>query len=403
MTTSSALSPIELAEAILRTAREAPAVVRSEQRVYGEDSDASYFQDVALSALRGEPKSDGARERLNRYRAELDVEIRDHRSREGQRARRVVREMRRSAWEYRSPMGVSSTSEVGFTTPQYLVDAWAKFRSPAKAFTEQTTLLPLPEYGLQVNIPSFASSTSVASQTELSGVSETDPSGANLQAELETLTGQVSISQQLYDRGGATGLGFDTIVLAQLADQLHAAVDSYVLAQALANAATVTDAASFTWALFLEDLASGREKLADTAGTRLLATHVFLTSDLFGYVTRQVDDDHRPILSPDSSAIVAAIATGDSKWNSWTGVHLGQAELHTDDNLPAVGANTQVVVSRPQETYSFVGDEMSFAYEDTGAQTLSVLVGLRCYVAAITRFPKSVASLSGATYPLTLL
>jgi hypothetical protein len=384
-------------------------VITSEPRVYGPGSTRSYFQDVALASVR-EPGSDEAGERLARYGKELEVAITAPTSAaeraEGRRALAIQGEYRR---EYRrggdqaETRAASSTTIAGFTTPEYLIADWAAYRSPIPAFRDQTTKLPLPEFGLQVNVPSFAGASTFSTQTEDDGVSETEPTGSNIQTSIVTQAGQVTLSQQLYDRGGLPGLAFDKILVAQMMSQLEASVDSYVLTQALANSASVTDSSAFSFADFLQDVASAREKLSDSVGTRLLATHIFSTSDLFGYVTRQVDSENRPILTPDSGAIVQALAMNDPKWNSWTGVHLGQCRWHADDNIAATSGNTQIIVARPSEVFTFDGDEMSFAYPEPNAQELSVIVGLRAYVGVIVRFPKAIAAISGAAYPTSLV
>ena len=71
----------------------------------------------------------------------------------------------------------------------------------------------------------------------------------------------------------------------------------------------------------------------------------------------------------------------------------------SDDNIPAIGADTQILVARPEEIYTFDGQNLAFAYEETAAQNLTVQVGMRTYVGAVARFPKAVASITGTAYP----
>lgn len=373
------------------------AVVTSEPRMYGPGSEASYFQDIALASWSSAPGHSAAIANLTRYAQELDVEMAS-RSVEGLRAQKKAREIRRAGKDIETRVGANSTTIAGFTTPQWLTQYWAAYRSPDRSFTDQTMKLDLPDFGLQVNVPSFASATSFGTQTELSGTSQTDPTGTDIATNLVTQAGSVNISQQLFDRGGMSGMSFDKILITQMISQLEASVDSYVIGQALANAGTVTDA-TWSYANFLSDVAKAREQLSDTSGVRLLATHIFSSSDFFGYATRQVDSQNRPILVPDSGAIMMAAQMNDPMWSSWTGVHLGQLRWHTDDNIPALGSNTQIIVARPETVVTFDGEETSFAYPETSAQSLSVVVGLRAYVAAVVRFPKAIASISGAAYP----
>ena len=58
--------------------------------------------------------------------------------------------------------------------------------------------------------------------------------------------------------------------------------------------------------MFYQSISLAAEQLTDTAGVRLNPTHVFSTSDFFRYVTRQVDNQQRPLLVPDSNALVSA-------------------------------------------------------------------------------------------------
>lgn len=376
------------------------------ERVYGPGSDRSYFQDIALSSLRSgagaaESAVKDASDALRRYAEELDTEI-SARSPEGRRAERIIAEYRRGGGEIETRAG-SSTTIAGFTTPVYLTEHWAKYRAPVKSFTNQTTKLPLTPYGLQINVPSFTGLTTNAQQnSENSGVTTTSPSGSNIQVNLVTIAAQVPISQQLYDRGGMSGLAFDTIVGQQLLQNQDAAVDLYVITQALANAYTTTYSSSASIPNFLADLALAREGLSDTVGTRLVATHLFTTSDQFGYWSHQTDSTSGvPFIQPDSSAIVLAQSQGDPKWDSWLGVHLGPLAWHSDDNIPVAtgGSNTQLLVCRPEEIYTFDGENYTFAYPEMNAENLTVQVGLRTYVGAVVRFPKAIAAITSNAYP----
>lgn len=377
-------------------------VIHSEARVYGPaNPEHSYFQDVALSSV-NEPESYGARARLRRHAEEVDVEI-DAGSSEGARASRE-RRWQEARGETRSG---TTTTIAGFTTPNYLTELWAAFRSPDRSFVNQTRIVPLSPFGMQVNLPSFSGPAAAAQQiAENQGTATSSPSGSNLQQAITTQAGYVPISQQLKDRGGATGLGFDMILAAQIKSQLDAAVDLYTINQAIAGATAVTDNNAFSIANFYADIALAREGLTDTTGTRLKPTHVFSTSDLFSYVTRQVDGSQRPIVVPAFAAEPWAtlVSQGDSAGDGWLSHVLpGGLAWFSDDNIPAVGADTQIIVARPQEVVTFEGDPIVFAYEETHGNTLSVVVGLREYVAAVARFPKAHSTITGTAYPVTLV
>lgn len=400
-------------EKLQSESRTASAIIGYEPRTYGPARpENSFYMDLAYASSPGDARCAEAQARLARHTREVATEMKKGTT-EGRRARRAVAESvrsvdaqanRREAKDLVLRAMTSSSSSGGtFVTPQYVIDQWALWREANGSFAAQCRQLPLPDYGLEVYLPALTSGAQAGAQSETYGADELDPTAAYLSAAVQPMVGQVTISQQLYDRGGMPGMSFDQIVGVQLQEEVDKQIDAYVIAQALANAGSVSDSSSFTWTLFLQDVAKARESLSDTAGTRLLATHIFSTSDLFGYCTRQVDSQNRPILTPDSSALVAAAAMNDPKWASWTGVHLGQAAWHTDDNIPASGSNTQILVARPSEVFVWSGEPIPFVAPEANATTLSMVVSLRQYVASIPRFSKAVAAISGATYPTTLV
>jgi hypothetical protein len=387
--------------------RHSAAVVRAEPRIYGSaNPENSYFRDLVLSTQYGHPEHGPVEARLKRHGDEVRAEIRLGTA-EGRQLHRQYVELVRSHNEDRSrtELRAMSSSSATFAAPAYITDLWASYRSPYRAFADQCFPATLPEHGMQVNVPSFTGPSSVTTQSENTAVSETDPTGALLSADLVTKTGQVTLSQQLFDRGGMKGLSFDEILSRQLKEQLDAQIDAYVLAQALATAGTVTDAASFSLGAFYADLSTAREQSQDTAGNRIRTTHVFSTPDFTGHVLALVDDDHRPIVQPhyDAQPWASLAATGDPKGQAWTGTVLpGGLAWFEDGNIPASGPNTQIVVARPDTVVLFEGEPVPIIFPESYAGTLQVLIGLRSYVAAIARHAAAVQTISGSTYPTTL-
>jgi hypothetical protein len=403
----------ELRRASLKTA----AFIKSEPRTYGPaHPERSFFMDIAAlrSPYAGAMEQQGAAERLKQHAKECAVESRDA-TKEGRRVQQAWRDGNRNADpavnrdaafdEELRAMSSGSTSGGALVTPEYLVEDWAAFRTPYRAFVDQCRAFPLPPYGMQINIPAFTSTAAAGSQTENTPVAETDPSGAYLTTQLATVTGQLTVSQQLNDRGGQPGLTFDMIAAAQLKEQVDQGVDNFVLTQALANAGTVSDSSAFSISNLYGDLAKAREAMQDAAGTRLKGTHAFFTSDLWGHVTGQVDSSQRPIIVPAFTAEpwASLVANGDPKGEGWAGHVLPDGlAVFQDNNVPAVGSNSQIVVARPSEVFVFEGSPISFSYAETEAADLSVVIGLRVYVGCIVRYAKAVQAISGNTYPTTL-
>jgi hypothetical protein len=381
-----------------RYAKDAQPRVTREPRVYDTSSPHSYFMDrVTLAEGAGDAIAASAEARMARYDVELTHEIRSV-SREGRRAarvigeqcrqdavemnRRVVGERLHEARAFTSGGGATASAGSGaaaFVSPYFVEEKWAPYRGIHRTFADQCDSEPLPPYGLEVYLPAFTSATSTTQQTEAAAVSETDPSTGFQSAQVVSVNGQITLSQQLSDRGFTGGGSFDVALGKQLQQQLDEAIEKYVINQVLANAATVAGQGSFTIAGFYQDLAAGRAKLTDTAGTRLRPTHLFTTSDFYSYVTRQVDDQHRPIVVP-QFAPGFPLAQGDEQtaWSRFTGTVLPGGVLWFEaDAIPTVGttSETQLIVSAPDEAVVlFEGAPVLSIFPQTDAASLARIV-----------------------------
>ncbi len=398
----------------IRTLRESVTVVH-EPRVYTENGQHSYFRDLSIYQLGfvSEVEKKAATERLTRHAAEVRYEA-DHGDEHSREYHTRLLRSARGRVEERAPL--NTTTDGAFVTPIYMIDKWIVYRSPDRSFTNQTTILPLPPYGMQFNIPSFTSAASGAEQVltggaasinyENSGVNASTPSGSDVTVAIGTFAGVVPISQQLFDRAGFEGTGgtFDSIIIQQSQSQMFASIDAYLIAQALASATAVNQSTAATITQFYLDLATARNQLADAAGVKLPGTHVFSTSDFSGWLFSQVDTEGRPLLVPDAAAIVSR--DGDDKYAGWLGAFLpGNLKYFSNDNLPtaAPGPNTTILVGSPADMLVWAGDIVPFTAQQTYAADLSVLCGLRQYVSATVRHAAAFSYITGTGYPNTLV
>lgn len=427
-----------------------PKVVR-EPRVYSAESPHSYFTDVAAIVSEAEHFVRTAAEaRLDRYGQEVAHEIRKG-SKEGRYAERAIserarcedpdlhekraREWRAAAREFTpgrlsevravttgggATASASGGGAAAFVTPYFAMAVWAPFRGASRTFADTCDRQPLPSYGLEIYVPVFSSAAGAAIQTEGSGVTETDPSTALQPAQIETVSGQLTLTQQFHDRGFTGNGSTDVQIAKQLQQQLDQALNVYVLGQALAGAGVVTDSVAPASGTFIPnfyaDQAKAREIITDTGGVRLRPTHLFTTSDMFGYVTRQCDSTGRPIMVP-QFAPGFPIANGADDgpqsdgqtppWARFTGAVQPQGVLwFTDDCIPASGSNTQILVSAPQQAVSLYESDAPIltAFLEGGvASSLEVIVNLRTYVAAVARLASGTAVISGGAYPTSLV
>jgi hypothetical protein len=430
---------VELDQADRLSALEGVSVV-SEPSVYGPDSPHSWFRDLAATLHQGDfltPRTEDMAPKVVEDRLDRHVQDVQREARKGTEYGRAVKAMlrescreenehehrQRAEREFRVLTGgggataAAATSMSVFVSPAFLVPLWAPYRGVQRSFADQCHSEPLPPYGMNVYVPVFTGTDKVAKQAEEGNVTETIPTTGLEGSKVETLTGQVIITQQLLDRaitGG--GGGFDELLGRELAERLDQEVDLFALNTAITNGEAVTGESTYSTEGLYKDLALAREKLSDTAGTRLRPTHMFTTSDLYSYATRQVDaTTKRPILAPwvgppgFPPAVGADALDGgpEPQWSRFTGTIMpGGVLWFTDDNIPVVGTSTrtQIVVSAPEVALVLVeGSPIVTAFRETLAHKLEVIVNLRNYVAVITRHAAGSAIISSSGYTTGLV
>ena len=414
--------------------REAQARVTHEPRTYGLHSQHSFYSDCVLRRYAEMPGHHGAVQRLARYGRELGHEI-DQRSREGQRAERILRARDRIGdvpeHEQRSANtlaelrgfgtdgGISASAAgeaASFVTPVVLLAEWAPYRGAQRVFADSCRGLPMPAYGMKLFVPFVSGTDEVGEQAEGGSVAETEPTTA-LEASptVATITGEITTSMQLHDRGGSGGGSIDAILGGQLHEQLDEAIDKYALNRALKQGTAIAgNSGSYSNEKFLEDVAKARKEVADIAGTRLRATHIFSSTDFHGYYTRQFDKNERPFMEPafvpgfPVSTGADDFDSGDAPaWSRFMGTMMpGGLVWMADDSIPLVGTTTgiQIIVSAPATAIIlFEDDPVLTAFVETKADTLRVVLNLRCYAAVATRHSAGTSVLTGKAYSTSLV
>lgn len=421
-----------------RLARDRQARVTHEPRTYALDGPFSWYLDLSL-IIEGAPGAKQARERQVAYARELGSEM-ARGTKEGRRAERCLRSaerhpnpeeherrFRKRVTELRAfgTDGGASASSPGeaaaFVSPFFLTQQWAAYRGFARAFADQCHPLPLPPYGMKVYLPYFSTtSPKVTAQTEGSSVAEGVPVTALESTTVETLTGQLIISQQQRDRAVTGGGAFDAIVQKQLQQQLDERTDIYALSKVLeASIGEVTSSAELkeaekAWPEFLKDVAAARYKVTTEAeGVHLRPTHVFTTSAFYGYMTRLYDKQERLMQTP-APMPGFPVETGADDWDSgrlpawarYSGTVLpGQTVWILDDNIPNKGTTTQtqLLVGAPSEAVILMEDmPVCSVFTETLGNTLRTVINLRNYAATVVRHAGGMTSITGAHYSSTL-
>jgi len=204
----------------------------------------------------------------------------------------------------------------------------------------------------------------------------------------------------LIDRSGP--LAFDQAMNRQMAENLNATIDAYVLTAAIAAGGTVSES-GFSVTKLWGDVMNAGAQMLDSVGNTLVPTHFFAQPIQTQFIMSQVDGSGRPLVTPTPSGMWTATATtpdGQPPAGSTGQNLLGLAVFH-DGNVPASGANAQLVVSRPSELFVQISDPAFRVIYETYADSLGVLIQTYCMVGFIARHAAATQTISGNAYPST--
>lgn len=399
--------------------------VENEPTTYGPGSPNSYFADFVRAQSPAWSGHFDAVERLLRASHEASKELRNGKKKSRRAIERLIREEHREGNAQRAQEAIERARALGsvgrgelramssgassggsFVTPIYFVAEYAPYRQFGRVFVDQANKQELPDYGMAVYLPALSGPAGVASQTEGSAVTETDPTAGYLSAALTTEAGEVVVSQQLIDRAGPN-FAFDRMVFDQLNRALAASVDPYVVNTALANAGQVSYTGSFALTAangassFYTKVAAAKAATVDAAGTVLPATHLFAIPNRWEYVQAYTDGQARPLVVPSYASPFNATAGGSDGQplaEGFTGYRMQGLEVYEDGNIPLIGtANTdQVIVAHMPEVWVWEGTPVPRVIPQTLAQNLQVLLQLYEYITAIVRYPKAVQTINGS-------
>lgn len=383
--------------------------VVSEPRTYEENSPYSFFGDVVRSLSPSWAGHGEAKARLARHAVELEGEIRSNRC--SPEARRVLREQRNRDRDQIETRGATSSTISGFTTPQYLIQHYRAWRENPPTFMWQLNMQDIGEYGLQMNVPTFTAGGGIASQTEGSALTESDPTSTYVSTNLTTYAGKVTVSQQLLDRAGP-GQTFDKTVYAQVRQEYEQQVDAAVITAAIASAQTISNSGTFGIAGLYGDIYNARQKLETAAGTKLRPTHVFFLPDPWAFAASQVGTDGRPIMMPapvkaDYVAMqkppVAIMGDNEDILPAgYTGYAFGDIPAFTDNSIPLTSGNATIIVMNSSAIIPFVQQDPTVAvYPETLANNLQALVMVWGYATANVVHASGICAISGAAYSAT--
>jgi hypothetical protein len=200
------------------------ARVGAEERTYHKGNTgkgARFLKDVAAAFVHRNPEAEG---RLYRHMQEERVE--------------------RGRYMERAAGDAGTGAFAGLTVPQYLTDMYAPKARALRPFADACNIHDLPESGMTVNISQITTGSTTALQAnELDTVSATSMDDTLLTENVQTASGQQSLSRQAIDRG----TGIEDVTMNDLQRSLATTFDNTLITQATTGLAALAVGTGFTY------------------------------------------------------------------------------------------------------------------------------------------------------------
>ena len=338
----------------------------NEKRTYNSDADpkgVNFLADVAARAL----NNGGAIMRLERH---MDEE----RSLRGPQIDRAA----------------GTSAFAGLVVPQYLVDLYAPQAKAGRPFADICRKHDLPETGMTASIGRVTTGTSVAVQaSEGAAVSETDIDDTLLTVNIQTASGQQTLSRQAVERG----IGVEQTTLEDLFRAYGTSLDNALLNQAtngLTNVATPiaytdgTPTAPELYPKLLAAPAAVEAALLDQAANDTVAV---MHSRRWYWLQSQLTSTWPMFGQPGVAPQLSGINYAEKYGSGFRGVLPSGAPVVVDNNIATnLGAGTnedEIYFASPSECHLWEDPSapMLIRAEQTKAANLQILLVVYGYFA----------------------
>jgi HK97 family phage major capsid protein len=360
---------------------------------YRRDGGPSYLRDLMRVAL----NTDDGGESRRRLAAHSD-EIRTHTG------------FRQALLENRDIS--TAQGEAGYFVPPYwAVDQWIDYARPGRPFADLITRQPLPAGTNSINVPKILTGTKTDIQfPENTAVAEQDISDTFVNAQVRTIAGQQSISQQLLDQ---SPLNFDQVILTDLAAAQAVNVDEQVLYGSGVNGEVLGVAnwpGILTIAVADSTVGSLYKALANAVNqiwtTRFAApTAIVMHPRRWAALLSQLDQNSRPLFLPEGNHPMNAMGImSNVDPQALVGRALG-LPIYTDASITTTagpgspGTQDVIYVLRTQDVVVFESGLRTRVMPEPLAQTLTVLVQCFSYLALAVRYPSSIVEITNLAAP----
>ena len=338
----------------------------NEKRTYNSDADpkgVNFLADVAARAL----NNGGAIMRLERH---MDEE----RSLRGPQIDRAA----------------GTSAFAGLVVPQYLVDLYAPQAKAGRPFADICRKHDLPETGMTASIGRVTTGTSVAVQaSEGAAVSETDIDDTLLTVNIQTASGQQTLSRQAVERG----IGVEQTTLEDLFRAYGTSLDNTLLNQAtngLTNVATpiaYTDATPTAPELYPKLLAAPAAVEAALLDQAANDTVAVMHSRRWYWLQSQLTSTWPMFGQPGVAPQLSGVNYAEKYGSGFRGVLPSGAPVVVDNNIATnLGAGTnedEIYFASPSECHLWEDPSapMLIRAEQTKAANLQILLVVYGYFA----------------------
>lgn len=357
------------------------ARVGTEERTYHKGSDrkgSQFVRDVAKQFLFRDLE---AEQRLVRHMQEERVE----------RAQYLTRAAGTGAFS-------------GLVVPQYLTDMYAPAVANLRPFADICNHHDLPTEGMTVNISRITTASSVALQaTENTAVSETDMDDTLLTENVQTASGQQTLSRQALERG----TGIEEVALGDLFKRYATTLDNTLINQAttglaaVATTTTYTDASPTVPELYPKLLGAAAGVEAALLG-QAVPSHVIMHSRRWYWMQSQVGPNWPTIQQPGIDVQAAGVNNAVRYGTGSRGVLPNGMSAVVDNNVSTAGGtgtNEDAIFVVPQDECHLWEDPQAPVFiraEQAKAASLGVLLVLYGYFAySLRRYSNGMQSITG--------
>jgi HK97 family phage major capsid protein len=358
--------------------------VNAEPMTYRRGGGHSYFRDLARAANEGGGDM-AARERLLAHRREIEVEL---------------------GREERANMNRTDGTGGEFVPPLWLIDEYIALARAGRVTADLCRRLPLPGGTDQINLPSVATGTAVAAQTDNNSVQKTDMTTSSVSASVRTFAGQQVFAMQLLDQ---SPINFDEVVFADLIADLAVKIDAAVIngggAPSFSGLLGTSSIVAVSYTDTTPTVPELYPKVADAIQQGLTNRYlpyqaIVMHPRRWAWVIASLDSSNRPLVVPNAQGPNNAFAGMEDVRAEGSVGSLQGLPVYTDANIPInLGSGTnedRILLARFDDLYLYEGDIRSRVLFETDADTLSVRLQIWEYAALLaTRYPKSIGVISG--------